>query len=65
MYDAPEPWGFWSTVLFTEHWDVGSGEQGDFPTKWMSEDVREIYLVFSGNDSFSVRKATLVLAQKY
>jgi hypothetical protein len=29
----------------------------------MSEDGREIYLVFSGEDSFSVRKATLVLAQ--
>jgi hypothetical protein len=64
VYDAPEPWGPWSTAFYTERWDVGPGEHGDFPAKWMSEDGRELYLVFSGEDSFSVRKATLVLAQK-
>jgi len=64
VYDAPEPWGPWSTAFYTERWDVGPGEHGDFPAKWMSEDGREIYLVFSGEDSFSVRKATLVLAQR-
>jgi hypothetical protein len=64
VYDAPQPWGPWSTVFYTEHWDVGPGEHGDFPAKWMSEDGREIYLVFSGNDSLSVRKATLILAEK-
>jgi len=64
VYDAQEPWGPWSTAFYTEHWDVGPGEHGDFPAKWMSEDGRELYLVFSGNDCFSVRKATLVLAQE-
>ena len=64
VYDAPEPWGPWSTAFYTERWDVGPGEHGDFPAKWMSEDGRELYFVFSGNDSFSVRKATLVLAQE-
>jgi hypothetical protein len=64
VYDAPEPWGPWSTAFYTERWDVGPGEHGDFPAKWISEDGRELYLVFSGNDSFSVRKATLVLAQE-
>ena len=64
VYDAPQPWGPWSTVFYTEKWDVGPGEHGDFPAKWMSEDGRKIYLVFSGQDCFSVRKATLVLAQK-
>jgi len=63
VYDAPEPWGPWSTAFYTEKWDVGPGEHGDFPAKWMSEDGRELYLVFSGEDSFSVRKATLVLRQ--
>jgi hypothetical protein len=29
----------------------------------MSQDGCELFLVFSGEDSFSVRKATLVLAQ--
>ena len=64
VYDAPEPWGPWSTAFYTEHWDVGPGEHGDFPAKWISEDGRELYLVFSGDDSFSVRKATLVLEHK-
>lgn len=59
VYDAPEPWGPWTTAFYTEKWDVGPGEHGDFPAKWMSEDGRELYLVFSGQDSFSVRKAKI------
>src|SRR5262249_43794401 len=35
VYDAPEPWGPWTTVFFTEKWDVGPGESVSFPTKWM------------------------------
>jgi hypothetical protein len=59
VYDAPEPWGPWTTVFFTDEWDVGPGETGAFPTKWMSGDGREVTMVFSGDDSFSVRKAKL------
>lgn len=59
VYDAPEPWGPWTTAYFTEKWDVGPGEHGDFPSKWMSEDGRTLYLVFSGEDSFSVREVTM------
>lgn len=62
IFDAPEPWGPWTTVFYTENWDVGTGETGSFPTKWMSKDGKTIYLVFSGDDSFSVRKATLTLS---
>jgi hypothetical protein len=36
VYDAPEPWGPWTTVYFTDRWDVGPGETASFPTKWMS-----------------------------
>ena len=25
VYDAPEPWGPWTTIFFTRHWDVGPG----------------------------------------
>jgi hypothetical protein len=57
VYDAPEPWGPWTTAFFTENWDVGPGEHGDFPAKWMSADGRTVHLVFSGEDSFSVRAA--------
>jgi len=62
IYDAPEPWGPWTTVFFTLDWDVGPGETSSFPTKWMSSDGRTLYLVFSGEDSFSVRKVTFAVA---
>jgi hypothetical protein len=59
VYEAPEPWGPWRTVFYTENWDVGPGETSSFPTNWMSRDGRTCHLVFSGNDSFSVRRAEL------
>jgi hypothetical protein len=59
VYDAPEPWGPWTTAYFAEQWDVGPGETGSFPPKWMGEDGHTLYLVFSGNDNFSVRRATV------
>jgi CubicO group peptidase (beta-lactamase class C family) len=59
IYEAPEPWGKWRTVFFTENWDTGPGESSSLPTKWMSEDGRTCHLLFSGNDCFSVRKITL------
>ena len=62
VYDAPAPWGPWTTVYFTPRWDVGPGEHGDFPSKWMSDDGRTMHLVFSGEDHFSVRRAHLTLA---
>ncbi len=62
VYDAPEPWGPWTTVYFTEAWDVGPGETSSFPTKWMSADGKTLHLVFSGDDFFSVRQAKLTLA---
>jgi hypothetical protein len=64
IYDAPEPWGPWTTVFYTEHWDVGPGEASSLPPKWMSADGKTVHLVFSGNDSFSVRQATLTTGEK-
>jgi CubicO group peptidase (beta-lactamase class C family) len=63
IYDAPEPWGPWTTVFYTEAWDVGPGETCSFPTKWMSADGKTLYLVFSGDDTFAVRKATITLSK--
>ncbi|HEX4611383.1 MAG TPA: serine hydrolase [Urbifossiella sp.] len=62
VYDAPEPWGPWTTVYHTEKWDVGPGESASFPTKWMSADGRTVRLVFSGDDHFSVREARFTIA---
>ncbi len=59
IYDAPEPWGPWSTVYYAAQWDVGPGETCHFPTKWMSKDGKTLHMVFSGDDHYSVREATL------
>jgi hypothetical protein len=61
IYDAPEPWGPWTTVYFTEKWDVGPGETASLPTKWMSADGKTVHLVFSGDDHFAVREARLTV----
>lgn len=49
---------------FTEKWDVGPGEASSFPTKWMSADGKTCYLVFSGDDAFSVRKVSFVISER-
>ncbi len=41
---------------------MGPGEASSFPTQWMSADGRTLYLVFSGDDCFSVRKAHFEVA---
>jgi CubicO group peptidase (beta-lactamase class C family) len=61
IYDAPEPWGPWTTVEHADAWDVPAGESCSLPTKWISPDGKTVHLVFSGGDSFSVRKAFLHL----
>ncbi len=59
VFDAPQPWGPWTTVFYSKRWDVGPGECASFPTKWMGGDGVTLHLVFSGDDAFSVRQATL------
>ena len=61
IYDAPEPWGPWTTCFWTPQWDVGPGETASIPTKWINASSGTVHLVFSGNDAFSVRQARLVL----
>jgi CubicO group peptidase (beta-lactamase class C family) len=62
VFDAPEPWGPWTTMTYTPAWDVSAGETCSFPTKWISPDGKTLYLIFSGGDSFCVRRATLTTA---
>jgi hypothetical protein len=49
-------------VACAPDWDISPGETCSFPTKWMSPDGKTLHLVFSGGDSFAVRRATLVTA---
>ena len=46
---------------FAAQANVGPGEHAGFPSKWMSADGTTLHLVFSGDDAFSVRRATIKL----
>jgi CubicO group peptidase (beta-lactamase class C family) len=62
LFDAPEPWGPWTTILHRE-WDVPGTHGYRLPGKWISGDGLTMSLVFSGvkpNDAFCVRTLTLV-----
>jgi hypothetical protein len=71
IFDAPEPWGPWTTAYFKDYW-LGSGEYmffGNIPTKWISSDGLTFYLVFTGFGSKSIAldayqhlKGTITLA---
>ena len=63
LFDAPEPWGPWSTVAYDDAWGAGHVEVStfywNFPTKWLSADGRDFTLVFTGkntNDSWNTVK---------
>jgi hypothetical protein len=60
VYDAPEPWGPWTTLYFTTAWDEAPGDCGGFCTKYTSTDGNTLWLVFSGNDNLRLRRATVV-----
>jgi len=61
LFDAPEPWGPWTTVLHRQ-WDVEGTHGYRLPAKWISGDGLAMTLVFSGvkpNDAFCTRTLTL------
>jgi CubicO group peptidase (beta-lactamase class C family) len=62
LYDAPEPWGPWTTVFFTDRWDIGPGDLGHVNAKWTSDDGCTIWLVFAGSDNFCARRGRLTLS---
>lgn len=59
IFESSNPWGPWKTVYYTRDWDIGPGETSSIPTKWMNKDGKTCYLLFSGDDYFSLRKLTL------
>src|ERR1039458_6212458 len=74
VFDAPTPWGPWTTVSYSEHWGqmgaTGEGLTCDFPQKWMSPDGLTLWSIFSvygpgaklgikAHDRFNLVKATL------
>ncbi|MBI4904839.1 MAG: serine hydrolase [Acidobacteria bacterium] len=68
IFDAPEPWGPWTTAFHTEDWGLGGTHGYRLPSKWISSDGRTMSLVFSGvrlpsitYDAFCVRRMDLEL----
>jgi CubicO group peptidase (beta-lactamase class C family) len=68
MFDAPEPWGPWTTVFHTDYWGLGGTHGYRLPAKWIGPAANQMTLVFSGvalpgmmNDAFCVRRMTLDL----
>jgi hypothetical protein len=67
VFDAPEPWGPWTTVYYDDHWSGNDRTyHHKFPTKWMSADGKTMWLLYSGlggnNYGFILKRATLQLA---
>jgi hypothetical protein len=76
IFDAPEPWGPWTTVAYMNQSD-GTQFAHDFPAipestffwnfanKWLSEDGKEFTLVFTGtgkNDSWNSVRGSFEVA---
>ncbi len=76
VFDAPAPWGPWTTVAYYEDWGQmgtkGEGLSCEFPQKWMRGDGLTLWSIFSvygeggkkginAHDRFNVVKATLQL----
>ena len=67
IFDAPEPWGPWTTAFHTSYWGLGDTHGYRLPAKWTSPDGRTIHLIFSGRfrhnaslyDALCVRRMTL------
>lgn len=68
LFEAPQPWGPWSTVAYYDNWgNLGPESQGDYlglvlPTKWIADGGRTLWAIFSGPgeyDSFNFVRATL------
>jgi hypothetical protein len=56
IFDAPEPWGPWTTVTHETGWPAGgelvrSSYYWNFSPKWLSADGKDFVLVFTGRDS--------------
>jgi hypothetical protein len=71
IYDAPEPWGPWTTAFHTDYWGIEGTHGYRLPAKWIGPESNTMTLVFSGiklpditYDAFCVRKMTLELAPR-
>ena len=66
VFDAPKPWGPWTTVAYIDKWsDPQTRFQPHIPSKWISADGKSFYLLYSayprGPYKFNLQKCTLTL----
>jgi len=65
LFEAPEPWGPWSLFHVDDNWGTVGDYQPNFPTKWISDDGRRMWMVSSGSFddyNFTCQELTLTLA---
>jgi len=70
LFDAPEPWGPWTTVHYTDNFGSGAIQKTafywNFSNKWLSSDGKDFVMVFTGigeNDSFNTVEGTFGLSE--
>jgi len=66
LFEAPEPWGPWSLFYQDNNWGTYGDYQPNFPTKWMSEDGKTMWMVSAGSFddyNFTVQKLTIELRE--
>ena len=72
VFDAPEPWGPWTTVEYSRAWPAGgevapSAFYWNISPKWLDEQDESFVLVFTGigeNDAWNSVAGRLVEAEK-
>ncbi len=67
IFDAPEPWGPWTTVFYQNEWGKDhipvNTFYWNFSNKWTSKDGKNFSLIFTGrkeNDSFNVIRGKFI-----
>jgi hypothetical protein len=67
IFDAPTPWGPWTTVCYQQNWGEGHFPLNtffwNFSNKWLSGDGKTFSLIFTGrkeNDSFNVIRGEFI-----
>jgi len=66
IFDAPTPWGPWTTVAYLEGWGAPENRcQPQIPAKWISMDGLSFYLLYScfpkGPYQFNIQSCTITL----
>ena len=69
IFDAPEPWGPWTTVVYESPWAQDTPIEAssffwNFSNKWLSPSGQDFVLIFTGtgdNDSWNAVPGSFVL----